>query len=167
MTCRALLCSMRIWTPFPRLIPQDPQPLPAPHRKPHALCITIQAYFGAEKQKIARNTELPGLPQSVPQLLMFLWKTRSRSDHTELPRGTHEIFSIVIPFSPPLFSSSNFLREKKSGGKKKQVKDGREPTVCFLDMIIWMLLSRVGWVRKRQHELVEVRIARFPLRGRG
>lgn len=75
--------------------------------------------------------------------------------------------ALSSPSPPPLFSSSNFLREKKSGGKKKQVKDGREPTVCFLDMIIWMLLSRVGWVRKRQHELVEVRIARFPLRGRG
>ena len=161
---------MRIRTPYPRLIPQDPQPFPAPHRKPHVLCITTQAYFGGEKQKIARNTELPGLPQSVPQLLMFLWKTRSRSDHTELPRGTHEIFSIVIPFPPtphPLFSSSNFLGEKKSGEKKKQVKDGREPTVCFLDMIIWMLLSLGGWVRKRQHELVEVMIARFPPQGRG
>lgn len=70
--------------------------------------------------------------------------------------------------SPPLyFLAQTSWGRKSRGEKKKQVKDGREPTVCFLDMIIWMLLSRVGWVRKRQHELVEVRIARFPLRGRG
>lgn len=105
-TFLALRCRMRIWTPFPWLIPQDPQSFPAPHRKPHVLCITIQAYFRAEKQKIERNTELPGLPQSVPQLVMFLWKMRSRSDRTELPRGKHEIFSIVIPLFPSLFSSS-------------------------------------------------------------
>ncbi len=154
---------MRIWTPFPWLIPQDPQPFPAPHRKPHALCITIQAYFGAGKQKIERNTELPGLPQSVPQLLMFLRKTRSRSEHTELPRGKHEIFSIVIPFLISLFSSSNFLREKKS--QKKKVKDARELTVCFLPTIIWMLVSGGGWARKHRMGLEEVRIARFPLRG--
>lgn len=46
------ISSIQIWTPYPRLIPQDPQPFPAPQRKPHALCITIQAYFRAEKQKI-------------------------------------------------------------------------------------------------------------------
>lgn len=44
---------------------------------------------------------------------MFLWKTRSRSNRTELPRGKHEIFNIVIPLSSSLLSCSNFLREKK------------------------------------------------------
>ena len=112
LTRPALRCRMWIWSPFLWLIPQDPQPFPAAHRKPHALCITTQAYFRAEKQKIERNTEFTRLPQSVPQLLMFLWKTRSRSNCTELPRGKHEIFSIVIPFFPSLLSSSNFLREK-------------------------------------------------------
>lgn len=44
---------------------------------------------------------------------MFLWKTRSRSNRTELPRGKHEIFNIVSPLSSSLLSCSNFLREKK------------------------------------------------------
>lgn len=114
----ALHCRMWIWTPFPWLIPQDPQPFPAPHRKPHALCITIQAYFGAETQKIERNTELLGLPQSVPQLLVFLRKTRSRSDRTELPRGKHEIFSTVIP----LLSLSVFQLKLPKGKKSHTQK---------------------------------------------
>lgn len=51
LVCRAPHCRLWIWTPFLWLIPQDLQPFPAPRRKPHALCINIQAYFGAQKQK--------------------------------------------------------------------------------------------------------------------
>lgn len=155
--CPALHCRMQNLDTFPWLIPQDPQPFPAPHRKPHALCITIQAYFGAEKQKIERNTELPGLLQSVPQLLMFLWKTRSHSDCTQLPRGKHEIFSIVLPFFPSLFSSSNFQREKETLQK----------IVRAYSMFFPLDVPFRWWMGEEAPHggLVEVRIARFPLRG--
>lgn len=60
------------------------------------------------------------------------------------------------PSFPSLFSSSNFLRGKKS---QEKVKDGRETTVCFPPMIICTLFSGGGWVRKHQHGLVGVRTA--------
>lgn len=59
--------------------------------------------------------ELPKLLQSVPKLLMFLRKTRSRLDREELPRGKHEIFSIVIPSFPSLFSAALTSLRRKSG----------------------------------------------------
>lgn len=112
LTCLAVRCRMWIWTPFSWLIPQDSQPFPAPHRKCHALCITIQTYFRAEKWK--KWEKHRASQQSVPQLLIFLWKMGYRSNRTKLPSGKHEIFSIVIPFIPSLLSNSNFL-----GGKSR------------------------------------------------
>lgn len=63
---------------------------------------------------------------------MFLWKIGYRSNHTEIPRGKHEIFSTVIPSIPSLLPSSNFLGEKVK-------KDDRELTQCFLPIIFLFL----------------------------
>lgn len=145
LTWLALHCRMWIWTPFPWLIPQDPQPFPAPHRKCHALCITIQTYFRAEKWKNWEKHRAS--QQSVPQLI-FLWKMGYRSNRTKLPSRKHEIFSIVIPFIPSLLSSSNFL-----GGKVE--KDDRELTLCF-PPIIFLFLGV-----ETPHRLVEDRISTF------
>lgn len=45
--------------------------------------------------------------------------------------------------------------------EKKKMKDGIEPRLCLPPMIIFL---REGRLRKPRRELVEVRIARFPLR---
>lgn len=123
-------------------IPQDPQPFPAPHRKPHALCIAIQAYFGAEKRKIERNTELLRLLQSAPQLLMFLWKTRSCSDHTELPREEHMKYLALSS----LLALVAF--KLKLPAAKIQKIEGWNLIVCFCPIIIGLSLCGEGVVYK-------------------
>lgn len=163
---------MWIWTLFPWLIPQDPQPFQAPHRKPHTLCITIQAYFGAEKQKIERNTELPGLPQSVPQLLNVSVEKRGLVPTIRnYQEESMKYLALSSPSSPRYFLAQTSWGEKKSKKVKKKsqkkAKDGREPSVSFIPMIIWMLLSGGGWVRMHQHGLVEVRFREVSPSGDG
>lgn len=165
LTRMALHCRMWIWTPFPWLIPEDPQPFPAPHRKPHALCITIQAYFGAWKQKIERETQsFPGSCNQSQSSLCFCGKRGL----VPTVRNYQEENMKYLALSSP--SSTHYFLAQTSSGKtsqKKKVKDGRERAVCFLPMIIWMLLSEGEWVKKHQHGLVEVRIARFLPSGDG
>lgn len=112
---------MWIWTLFPWLIPQDPQPFQAPHRKPHTLCITIQAYFGAEKQKIERNTELPGLPQSVPQLLNVSVEKRGLVPTIRnYQEESMKYLALSSPSSPRYFLAQTSWGEKKSKKVKKK-----------------------------------------------
>lgn len=67
-----------------------------------------------QRGKNKRETlSFPGSCNQSQTCSCFCGKTRSRSDRTELPRGKHEIFSIVIPLYSSLLSCSNFLRGKK------------------------------------------------------
>lgn len=116
VTCWALHCRMWIWTLFSWLIPQDPQPFQAPHRKPHTLCITNQAYFGAEKQKIERNTELSGLPQTVPQLLNISVGKKKRGLVPTIRNYQEENMKYLALSSPS--SLLYFLAQTSWGGKK-------------------------------------------------
>lgn len=125
---------MWIWTPFPWRIPQDPQPFPAPHRKCHVLCISIQTYFRAEKWKNWEKHSFPAISPTVAHISVGKWGIVPTVGNYQAENMKYLASS--SPLYPPYFPAQTSWGEQS-----------RNMTESLHYVILWLFSYWLGWRR--------------------